>query len=94
MKMWLKVMRGDKILRDLVYEGKEKLTFNGFREALQSATYALDVSTPVLLRTHFRHFEEFRRAKFTPSDFIEEVDFTALVAELVPEEDKPSRAFR
>lgn len=90
MKIWAKVMRGDKILRDVMYEGEHKPTFAGFREAVQNTAYRADVSTPVLLPAHFERFDRFNRVKFLPSDFIEEVDFTAFVIERV-KEDKPER---
>lgn len=90
MKVWAKVMRGDKILRDVIYEGEHKPSFGGFREAVQSVAYLADVSTPVLLPGHYERFEHFNRVKFVPSDFIEEVDFTAFILERV-KEDKPER---
>ena len=90
MKVWAKVMRGDKILRDVIYEGEHKPSFGGFREAVQSVAYLADVSTPVLLPAHYERFEHFNRVKFVPSDFIEEVDFTAFILERV-KEDKPER---
>ena len=90
MKIWAKVMRGVKILRDVIYEGEHKASFSGFREAVQSAAYLSDVSTPVLLPAHFEKFDRFNRVKFLPSDFIEDVDFTAFVLERV-KEDKPVR---
>ena len=62
----------------------------GFREAVQSVAYLADVSTPVLLPAHYERFEHFNRVKFVPSDFIEEVDFTAFILERV-KEDKPER---
>ena len=46
MKIWAKVMRGDKILRDVIYEGEHKATFSGFREAVQSAAYLSDGRAP------------------------------------------------
>ena len=76
MKVWAKVMRGDKILRDVIYEGEHKPSFGGFREAVQSVAYLADVSTPVLLPAHYERFEH--------------VDFTAFILERV-KEDKPER---
>lgn len=92
MKIWAKVLKGDKILRDTIYEGEHAFTPNGFRGAVQNAAYLLDVSTPVLLPAHFRHFDEFKRVKFLPTDFVEEVEFTAFVLELVKEE-RPKAVF-
>lgn len=31
MKIWAKVMRGDKILKDVLYEGEHASSFSGFR---------------------------------------------------------------
>ena len=67
MKVWAKVMRGDKILRDVIYEGEHKPSFGGFREAVQSVAYLADVSTPVLLPAHYERFEHFNRVKFVPT---------------------------
>ncbi len=88
MKIWAKVMRGDKILRDVLYEGEHAPGFSGFREAVQNVAYKADVSTPVLLPAHFERFDRFNRVKFLPSDFVEDVDFTCFVLERV-KEDKP-----
>lgn len=90
MKIWAKVMRGDKILKDVLYEGEQVSSFSGFREAVQNVAYKADVSTPVLLPAHYERFDRFNRVKFLPSDFIEDVDFTAFVLERV-KEDKPER---
>lgn len=85
MKIWAKVMNGDKILKDVVYERELTLTPSNFQRMLQDIAYQLDVATPVSLPTHFKHFEKFNRAKYLPRDFIEETDFTALVLERVVE---------
>lgn len=90
MKIWAKVMRGDKILRDVLYEGEHPSTPSGFRDAVQNVAYRADVSTPVILPAHYERFDRFNRVKFLPSDFIEEVEFTAFVLERV-KEDKPVR---
>lgn len=99
MKIWAKVMRADRILRDVVYEGEQPPSKNGFRDAVREVCYLLDVSTPVLLPAHYELFAQFNRVKFLPSDFIEEVDFTSFVLERVAEEKKkthgaPARALR
>lgn len=99
MKIWAKVMRADKILRDVVFEGEQAPSKNGFRDAVREVCYLLDVSTPVLLPAHYERFAQFNRVKFLPSDFIEEVDFTSFVLERVVEDKKkavgaPARSLR
>lgn len=89
MKIWAKVLNGDKILRDTVYERELALTPSNFLKMLQEICYMLDVATPITLPSHFKHFEKFNRIKYIPRDFVEECDFTSFVLERVIEKKKP-----
>ena len=89
MKVWAKVMRGDKILRDVIHEADLSLTQSGFQSLMQEVSYKLDIATPVLLATHLKHLERFNRVKFLARDFIEDVDFDLLVVERVLDDKKP-----
>lgn len=89
MKIWAKVMKGDKILRDAIYEDGAGLNPASYKRALQDVCYTLDVSTPVTLPSHYKHFERFNRVKYLPRDFVEDVDFTAYILERVVEKKKP-----
>lgn len=93
MKIWAKVMKGDKILRDVIYESDLTLTPSNFQRMLQEISYKLDVATPVTLPTHYKHFERFNRVKYLPRDFIEEVDYTSLVLERVIEKPKTKQFY-
>ena len=89
MKVWAKVMKGDKILRDVVYETDVPLTQSGFQSLMQELSYKLDIATPVILVNHLKHLERFNRVKFLARDFIEDVDFDLLIVERVLDEKKP-----
>ena len=89
MKVWAKVMKGDKILRDVVYENEVPLTQSGFQSLMQELSYKLDIATPVILVNHLKHLERFNRVKFLARDFIEDVDFDLLIVERVLDEKKP-----
>ena len=93
MKIWAKVMKGDKILRDVIYESELSLTPSNFQKMLQEISYKVDVATPVNLPTHFKHFERFNRVKYLPRDFIEEVDYTSFVLERVIEKPNPKQFY-
>lgn len=93
MKIWAKVMKGDKILRDVIYENDLTLTTSNFQRTLQEISYKLDVATPVTLPTHYKHFERFNRVKYLPRDFIEEVDYTSFVLERVIEKPKTKQFY-
>lgn len=83
MKIWGKLIKGDRIMRDVLYESALVVSPQNFKRDLQEVCYRLDTSTPVVLPTHYKHFTRFNRIKFLPRDFVEEVDFTSLVLELV-----------
>ena len=86
-------MKGDKILRDVIYEKDLTLTPSNFQRTLQEISYKLDVATPVTLPTHYKHFERFNRVKYLPRDFIEEVDYTSFVLERVIEKSKTKQFY-
>ena len=90
MKIWAKLMVKDKILRDIIYEDDSEVKLKAFVKALQEIAYRLDIATPVVIPTHFRHFEKFNRVKFLPRDFVEEVDYDCLILERVVERKKPT----
>ncbi len=93
MKIWAKVMRNDKILRDVIYERDLALSSGNFQKMLQEIAYKVDIATPITLPSHYKHFEKFNRVKYLPRDFIEEVDFTSFVVERVVEKDKTKNYF-
>ena len=84
MKIWAKVMVKDKIRKDVVldFEDTKSFTFLQFKQLMQDLCYKVDISTPVILKSHYEHFTQFNRVKFLPRDFIEQVDYTSLVVEV------------
>ena len=93
MKVWAKIMQGDKLIKDIIFEGDYSLKMSSFQSMLQEIAYRLDVATPITLESHLKHFERFNRTKYLPRDFIEEVDFTALILERVLDEKKKPNQF-
>lgn len=93
MKIWAKVMQGDKIKRDVIYESDLTLTPSNYQRMLQEISYRVDVATPISLPTHYKHFERFNRVKYIPRDFIEDADFTSFVLERVVENKKPKQFY-
>ena len=81
-RIWAKVMREGKIVRQCGYENdREKLTWSHFFEYLTEICREADVPTPVLLKTHILNFAKFNHVRFYPRDFMEEVDFDYLLLE-------------
>ena len=93
MKVWAKIMKGDKLVKDVIFEGEYSLTTSDFQRMLQEIAYRLDIATPVSLESHLKHFAQFNRTKYLPCDFVEDVDFTAFILERVLEDKKKPQHF-
>ncbi len=78
MKIWARVLKEHKAIRETVYERSERLTYSHFFTYLSDVCDELDVPTPVLLKPHIMDFAKFRHVKFKPKDFVESVDFDVL----------------
>lgn len=81
MKIWAKLLTDGKIKKQFVYERDERLTYSRFFEYLSEISQALDIPTPVLLKTHIFNFAKFNHVKFVPRDFVESFDYDQLVLE-------------
>ena len=85
-KFWAMIRdQENELVKDVIYTSNLTLNMSNFQKMLQEVAYQLDISTPVVLLTHFKHFVKFNRIKFIPRDFIEAVDFKELVIENVIE---------
>ena len=58
-KIWAKVMKEGKIVRQFVYENEEKLTWSHFMQYMFDICRELDVPTPVVLKSHIFNFAKF-----------------------------------
>lgn len=85
MKYLAQLHKGDKLIKNQLFEDDRELTPSEFTRSLQEIAYELDIATPVSLPTHFKHLKRFNRVKYLPRDFIEEVDFTSFTIEAVKE---------
>lgn len=80
-RIWAKIIKDEKIRRELVYSRDEKFTYSQFFTYLSDICEGLDIATPVLLKTHIFNYAKFNRVRFVPRDFAEPVDFDRLVLE-------------
>lgn len=78
-RIWGKVLKDGKIIRQVTYERVDKFTYSQFFTYLADICEALDIATPVLLKTHIFNFAKFNTVRFIPRDFAEPVDFDKLV---------------
>ena len=80
-RIWAKTMLDDKITRSFVLGEENKFSAAYFFDYLSKICHELDIPTPVILKTHANHFEQFNIVRFKQTDFVESIDFDALVLE-------------
>jgi hypothetical protein len=81
MKIWAKLITNGKIKKQIVYEKDEKLVYSKFFDYIVEISQALDIPTPVLLKTHIFNFATFNHVKFVKSDFVEYFGYEQLFLE-------------
>ena len=77
--IWAKLMKDGKILKQVTYSRDDKFSYSQFFVYLTDICEELDISTPVLLKTHIFNYAKFSTVRFIPRDFAESVDFDKLV---------------
>ena len=80
-RIWAKVMKKDKILKQYVLERFETIDYSKFFDYLKEICENLDIATPVLIKTHLFNYAKYNNVRFTQADFVETIDFDKLVLE-------------
>ena len=78
-RIWAKVIKGEKIINQVTYRRDEKFTYSDFWKYISDICEELDISTPIVLKTHIFSYAKFRTVKFLPRDFAETPEFDKLV---------------
>lgn len=85
LKIWTKVIKDDKIIKNILYNIENKYKPENLDKYLRDICDKLDIPTPVLLKSHKKHFNNLNFAKFIRDDFVETVDFDFMTLEFVKE---------
>ncbi len=80
-RIWAKVMKKDKILRQFMLEKDGSMDYSLFFDYLREICENLDIATPVLIKTHLFNYAKYNNVRFTQSDFVETISFDKLVLE-------------
>ncbi len=86
MKLWIKLIKNEKILANIVAENDLPLTWDNYESMLTEACHKLDLSTPITLSMHFNSLVRFNITEYKARDFIEPIDFTKLTVENINED--------
>ena len=78
-KIWAKVIKDGKIINQTVYESEEKFTYSAFFNYLADICEAMDIATPILMKTHIFNYAKFSTVRFIARDFAEPINFDKLV---------------
>lgn len=80
-RIWAKVMKKDKIIKQTVLEKEGSLDYSLFFDYTREICETLDIPTPVIIKTHLFNYAKYNVLKFRKDDFVEKVDFDRLVFE-------------
>ena len=81
MRIWAKLITDGKIKKQYVYEKDERLTYSHFFDYVTELCHALDIPTPVVMKTHIFNFAKFNHVKFVGRDFVETLGYDQLFLE-------------
>ncbi|MEG1547831.1 MAG: hypothetical protein RR232_02070 [Clostridia bacterium] len=87
MKVWGILRTDNKIVKDEVFdfEYKHVSDIPDINAILKRICYAMDLSCPILLKSHIRDLEHFNRVVFVADDFIESIWFDKFEIEILRE---------
>lgn len=80
-KIWAKILQEEHIVRQTTYSSNAEFHYADLFQILSELCGALDIPTPVLLKTHIFQYAKFKHIVFKKGDFMEEVPFDRLVIE-------------
>ena len=86
-RLWAKIFKDNRMLRDTVIEdcGRDTRTHKIFR-ALEEACYQFDLGKPIWLDSTIAEFKRHDKARFTQDSFIEGIDFDYLEIQVIEED--------
>ena len=88
-RLWLRLMKKNRCLKDLVVPCHREDPQNGIRQALAD----LDISQPMWLPRHHADWEQYALTHFSPDHFMDSVPFDRLEVSFIfsDEKEKPVR---
>ncbi len=80
-RIWAKVVKEDKIIKQCVYESVSQLDYSEFPRYVREICEKLDCPTPIIIKTHLFNYAKYNNVKFKKDDFVEEIFFDKLILE-------------
>ena len=80
-RIWAKIMKDNKIVKQCVYENSSPIDYSEFSTYVRSICETLDCPTPLIIKTHIFNYAKYNNVKFKQDDFVENIDFDRLILE-------------
>lgn len=80
-RIWAKVVKKGKIIKQFVLEKQKNIDYADFFEYLREICENLDIPSPVLIKQHLFNYAKYNNVKFVADDFMEPISFDRLVLE-------------
>lgn len=86
MKIWFKIMKENRLIKDLVIEeeGDDTRTHKIFH-AIEKVSYAFDLGQPIWLDANISEFKRHAKTRFTQDSFVEGIAFDFLEMQVLEE---------
>lgn len=87
MRIWGKIWKNNRMLRDIVIEdGSDDTRTHKVFHALDEICYAFDLGKPIWLDSTIEDFQRHGRTRFCQDNFIEEIPFDFLEIQIIEED--------
>ena len=93
MRLWTKLIKNDKIIKDNVFELPANYDINRLELYLSEICGAMDIEKPILLKKHYEHLYYFHSTTFFKDDFIDDCNFDKMICELIADKQKKNMLF-
>ncbi len=80
-RIWAKVMKNDKIVKQCVLEKLGSLDYSLFFDYVREICETLEIPTPMIIKTHLFNYAKYNNVRFSSNDFVEPIEFDKLVLE-------------
>ncbi|MEE1079320.1 MAG: hypothetical protein UIC64_09775 [Agathobacter sp.] len=87
MRIWFKMFKDTKILKDETIENYEEDTrTHKILQAVEDVCYHMDLGKPIWLDSNVKEFQRHSKTRFTKDNFVEEIEFDFLEMEVLEED--------
>ena len=87
MRIWFKMFKDTRILKDETIENYEEDTrTHKILQAVEDVCYHMDLGKPIWLDSNVKEFQRHSKTRFTKDNFVEEIEFDFLEMEVLEED--------